>query len=120
MTVFLTYTLLQSLIDPAPAVQELSVNYGLLGTLFVITLALLVGAMIYIRNDFKKQTSYLNMRLDKAETDAKEARENAEKSKTEFMMYLQNKNDFFAQIIKEYADSRDKSSMLMEKILARP
>jgi len=115
----LLFTILQTLIDPAPAVENLSLNYGLLGTLLVISLALLVGAMIYIRQDFKKQVSYLNMRLDKAENETETARRERLEISEKYMNYVQTKNDFFAQIIKEYAETRDKSSAVIERLLAK-
>ncbi|MCF6365276.1 MAG: hypothetical protein L3J35_03645 [Bacteroidales bacterium] len=119
MYISASFILLQSIIDPTEAVNSISTNYGLLGSMFILVLALLVFTFIYIRKDTKTQIQTLNDRLDAAEKETLQSRNEAKESRKEFMLYLQNKNDIFINIIKEYADSRDKSSLLMEKILLK-
>ena len=106
----LMYILLQ--IDPGQAVQNISLDYGILGSLFIINLSFLVAAIIYIRKTFARQISDLSIRLDKTET-------KAETGEKEFRTYLQEKNTVFVEVIKEYSESRENSRIIMEKLLLK-
>ena len=118
ITFIITYLLLQTQIDPTAAVENVGTNYGLLGSLFVIVLALLVGALIHIKKTSKQQFEYLNLRLDKAEKEAEEARDELKVSQQNHLNYIKDKNDFFADIIKNNTDSRDTYRLIIEKFLA--
>jgi hypothetical protein len=99
-------------IDPAKAIENISLNYGLLGSLYVITLSLLIGTILFIRKSFSTQIKDLNLRLDKSEIKAEEASK-------EFKNYLQDKNSLFVEVIKDYSATRDSSRVIMEKLLLK-
>lgn len=99
-------------IDPSKAVENISLNNGVLGSMFILILSFLVGAVIFIRKSFISQLNEMRNRLDKSENNAKE-------SNDRFLTYLQEKNAVFVDVIKEYSETRDASRVVMEKLLMK-
>lgn len=107
---FLIYIILQ--IDPSGAVENISHNYGLLGSLFVIVLALLLAALLYISRNTKKQIVDLNQRLDEAEADAKQARD-------DLLLYVKNDHNILLETLKRETDSRDLMRVVVEMLISK-
>lgn len=107
---FFTYILLQN-ISPQVAVDNIS-NTGLVGSLFILVLFLLIGILILFWRATKKQFDELGKRVEDAE-------KKADQAEKQLFDYIKTDRNILLEIIKNYTDTNDKLTVVLNKILIK-
>ncbi len=98
-------------INPQVAVDNVA-NTGLIGSFFIIFLALIVAIAIILKKTLLKFIEKMNEERIAKDKEADKNREN-------MLHYVMQKNDIFTEVIKNYSESNDSLKIVLEKILAK-
>ena len=98
-------------INPQVAVENIS-NSGLIGSFFILFIAMIIAVAVV----FKKVMFKL---FDKLNAERLEKDKEADKNRNEFVNYLTQKNDIMFEVIKNYSESNDKLRLVLERILTK-
>jgi len=98
-------------INPQSAVENIS-NSGLIGSFFILFIAMIISVAVV----FKKVMFKL---FDKLNVERLEKDKEADKNRNEFVNYLTQKNDIMFEVIKNYSESNDKLRLVLERILTK-
>jgi hypothetical protein len=117
--------LLQTIIDPTEAVHNISQD-GTYAALFIITLTLLLGAIVFIRKTLQRQINELKVKVKDSEEKLRLSDDKYEKSRTEFIDYIKSQSAANINIIKEntnviraFSERIDSYRMISEKLLTK-
>jgi hypothetical protein len=117
--------LMQTLIDPTEAVRNISSN-GVYGSLFILTLFLLIGTIVFMKKTLQRQINDLKLKVKESDDKSRLSDEKYEKSRTEFIEYIKNQSAENVTIIKEntniikaFSERIDSYRIISEKLLLK-